>query len=331
MTTASEQPAIDAGTGPLNEKATPQIQPYDFVRPTQISREHRAILDAVFGRFGRSLEGFLSSRLRTPVDVAVQSVEHMTLEGFAHTFSSPCVAFLYTTGCPQGGEGVIDVGTSVAYYLIDCLFGGSGESPQQERPLSELEQSVVRGVAERILMLLRDAWRGDLELAPEITQYASTAESLRAKHAEQEVLATRLGIQAGAFTGEASLCFPFSSLEPLIQARSSDKRTGGSGGDDGQARYRAAIEEELKRAHISLEARLPTLSLRARSLAGLSVGQVIQTGHHIESPIELHINGRCRYLGTLGQVRGHVGLQISETISARPGHNAGQTTRGRVL
>jgi flagellar motor switch protein FliM len=71
--------------------------------------------------------------------------------------------------------------------------------------------------------------------------------------------------------------------------------------------------------------------LSTQSLTDLAPGQIIQTNQHIDLPIELHVNGRCLYLGTLGQVRRQVGLQIAERVSRATGDSTARTTRGRIL
>jgi flagellar motor switch protein FliM len=311
--------------------ASPQVQLYNFAHAPQLSREHRVALEAVFTRLTLSLQDLLSSLLRIPLDVSLDGLEHVAFGEFRKALSTPCATFVFDTGHGVGGEGIVDVTTGVGFYIVDRLFGGPGEAPHQERSLSDLEQSVVRGVAERLLALLRDSWKEHLELAPEIVRFESNPENLRADSRVQTVIVSEMAIRAGeSFSGQLAICLPLLILESFLQERVADRpaRTKKSGRT---SRHREHIAEDLKLAHVSLAARLAPLSLSARSLADLAPGQVIQTNQHIDLPIELHVNGRCRYLGTLGQVRRHVGLQITATIANTSGKGKLRTTRGRIL
>jgi flagellar motor switch protein FliM len=229
----------------------------------------------------------------------------------------------------MGAEGAVDMGTDCAFYFVDRLFGGSGEAPQQARALSELEQSVVRGIAERILEALKSGWSEHLELTPEITTFASSPESLRAKN-RGEAFVTRLAVNLESLSSVLTIALPLQALQSFLQ----DEHKGGHNRSQAgfEAReYRSAIEGDLRHARMAVSARLAPLSLTARSIADLAVGQVIQTNQHVEMPIEVHINEQPRFVGTLGQVRRHVGVQLTDAAPGMPTRKQARTTSGRIL
>jgi flagellar motor switch protein FliM len=277
----------------------------------------------------QSIDGVLSSLLRIPVDSTLNRVEHMACVEFAESLPSPCAAFVFTVGEGSGDEGVIDLSTEIAFYLIDRLLGGPGESAKQERPLSQLEQSILNGVVERLIAALQDAWSEHVGLPLRLSTYVSAPEVIRAR-IQGEVLVTQIAVDFGEINGSLSLSLPLASLGSLLQETPSGRSARAPGCSE-CSEHRAAIEDDLKQARVSLSARLPLLSIDARSLANLAVGKVIQTGQHAELPIELHINDHPRYLGTLGQVRRHVGIQITDHVSAVSGKTSTRTMRGRVL
>lgn len=332
VTSDSTQSDNSTASDPAAAKTDTTVERFDFVRPPQLSKEQRTSLDAVYSHFAQSLQELLSSLIRTPVDISVKRIEHEAFDQFRGSLASPCATFVFDTGCGAGGEGIIEIGPPVAYYVVDRLFGGPGEAANQERPLSDLERSVVRGVTERVLALLSDTWREHLELTPEIVRYESNPGSLRSDGRVQTVLVAELEMRVGdAFDGIISVCLPFLILEPFLRQQTGEQTVSRKVTKEGQNRHRARIENDLKLAQLFLSARLSPLTLSTRSLVNLKPGQVIQTTQHIELPIELHVNGQCRYRGTLGQVRRHVGLQITEKLSVTPGNGAVRTTRGRVL
>jgi len=55
---------------------------YNFVRPPRLSKERRATLESVFSRFAISMQGFLTSRLRVPIDVALKGIEQANFSEF---------------------------------------------------------------------------------------------------------------------------------------------------------------------------------------------------------------------------------------------------------
>ena len=316
-----------SGAKGKKKRSGPRVEPYDFVRPTQISKEHQVSLNSVSDRLAKSMEGLLSSLVRMPVDVGVERSEHMAVGQFTDLLSNPCAAFLFRTGI-EDGDGAIDLSADAAFYLIERLFGGSGESAVQDRPLSELEQSVLKGVVERSLEALRMAWSDHVNLTPELAVYMPTPDDLGTR-LRGEAFVIRLTVNFGSHEGTLSFFIPLTALDSFLQ----DSRTGKANRTtprSGRGEYRAAIAEDLRHARVAVQARLASLAIDARSIARLSIGQVIQTGQHVELPIELHINGRRRYLGTLGQVRRHVGVQVTEEVPDVPNQNTTRTMRGRI-
>ena len=67
--------AARAGTaagGPI------EIIPYNFLRPPRIAKDRQALLNGIYQRIAVALQSLFSSRLRTPVDVTLASVEQAT-------------------------------------------------------------------------------------------------------------------------------------------------------------------------------------------------------------------------------------------------------------
>jgi flagellar motor switch protein FliM len=177
---------------------------------------------------------------------------------------------------------------------------------------------------------VKTGWSEHLELTAEIVSFASSPEDLRAKN-RGEVFVTRLGVALESHTSVITIAVPLAALESFLQNSNAGGVSGRTNTRISNRNHRSAIESDLKNARMSLSARLAPLSLSARSIADLTVGQVIQTKQHVEMPIEIHVNEHPRYLGTLGQVRKHVGVQLTETVSGGKTDTPMRTTRGRVL
>src|SRR5437870_10928736 len=87
--------ALLSGGAPASPDSAPEreVLPYSFARPPRVSKDRRATLDAIHARFALALQALLSSRLRTPIDVVVESVEQVTFAELVAALSSPCAAF----------------------------------------------------------------------------------------------------------------------------------------------------------------------------------------------------------------------------------------------
>jgi flagellar motor switch protein FliM len=305
------------------------VAPYNFLRPPRISRDRRATLEALYGRFAASFQAQLSSRLRSPADVVLTAVDQATFGEYILSLPTPCAAFVFELG--NGTEGVLNMGTDFSMFIVDRLFGGPGEVHEVDRTLTQLERLVVKGVTDRTLILLGEAWRDHMAFEPVLVAFESLPEVLQIANQEDNVLVTHLAVHAGAFSGTVSVCIPLLALEPFLQEKPMAVRQTARATDAERAESRSRIESSLRVAHVPVTARFPLVHLRARDVATLTVGQVIRTGFAPDVPLEVHVNGRRRFLGAPGHVRRTVGIRITQVCPTGQAEPNGRATRAKVV
>lgn len=295
----------------------PEVIPYNFLRPPRISKERGVTLEAIHTRFAGSLQALLSSRLRQAVDVTLVGVEQATFAEFLFAIEQPCAAFVFTIADPVGGQAVIDVSPGLAYLLVDRQLGGTGEAGDVRRPLTALEQLVVGGVTERVMGLLRDAWGEHLPFQATPESFESSPETIQIANREDNVLVANVEIRSGGVTGFLTVCIPLASLESFLKEKSAGVAASQRLSEADLKQARRVLGEHVRRVHVPLTVRFPVFHLRARDIAALAPGQIIQTGQATETPVQVLVGNRPRFYGTLGQFRGHVGVSLTDPIDAR--------------
>ena len=320
------------GATPIVAPDSPvEIIPYNFLRPPRIAKDRQALLNGLYQRIAVSLQALFSSRLRTSVDVILGSVEQATFAEFIFSLATPCAAYVFDLGDKVGGQAVLDLGTDFSYHLIDRLFGGPGEEQDIKRPLTLLERAVVRGVADKVWDLVQEAWADHLAFLPEYTGFESSPDALQVANREDNVLVSNIEVRTGAFSGLITMCIPLLSLEPFLQEKPTRHFHSVKTTPAEREEARRTIEDSLRASRLEVQARFPLFQLRARDVGRLEVGQVIHTGHPSDVPVELHVRGQRRFLGTLGQSRRYVGLRISHLLHAQRTEGAPKTSRGRLV
>jgi flagellar motor switch protein FliM len=315
---------------PLAPVASEDVIPYNFSRPPRVSKDRRANLESIYTRFALSLQALLASLLRAPLDVVVGSVEQAMFSEYILSLGTPCASFVFDMGDRMGTQGTIDLSTDFAFHLVDRLFGGPGDPQALQRPLTLLEQAVVRNVTERTLGLLREAWQDNLAITPRIVGFESNPEMLQITSGEDNVLVTNLEIRSVAFNGFIALCLPMAALETFLQekgvTRPHVRQT-----ELEATTSRALAQGNLKHAHVDVVARFPAVWLTARQLSELVPGKVLHTGQATGAAIEIQVNERLRFLGSLGQVRQQLGLRVTESVQKPAAERPVQSRQGRVL
>ncbi len=310
--------------------ATPalaEVVPYNFVRPSRVSKERQATLEAVFTRFAVALQALLTSRLRTPMDVTITGVEQMTFNEYVLSLPSPCSTFVFRANDRTGSLGGLDLGSELGFLIVERLFGGFGDGAVQRRAHTALEQAIVRGVADRALALLRDAWAGHVEMSPENSHFESNPAMLQFTGREDNVLVTTLMARSDAAGATLTVCLPMAVFEAFLQELNA-AGTAGNPAEPGS--HRAALAAPLQQARVTVHARLPLFTLSTRAVAGLEPGQTLHTGHPVDAPIEVHVNGRLHHLGVLGQLRRYIGVRLVQPVTNAPADRPVPAREGRV-
>ena len=303
---------------------------YDFRRPRRIPNERLHSLEAIYSRFGLSLQVLLTSRLREATDVAIASVEQALFSEYVFSLANPCAAFVFELGGGSEGQGVVDIGNDFAYHLVDRLFGGPGEGGDVSRALTTLERMVVKSIVDRALGLFAEAWKEHIPFQPVHSGFESAPEALSIAQRDEHVLVTNIEVKIGAFSGLLALCLPLVALERFLAESPSRAAASAAGRRKESTEQRQLLETTVRGATLEVSARLPVFSLAMREVAQLSINQILHTGLPVDAPVEVQIDGRPRFLGAPGRSRNALGVRITDAFVDPPPAPLHAAPRGRL-
>ncbi|MGH7507070.1 MAG: flagellar motor switch protein FliM, partial [Longimicrobiales bacterium] len=205
----AEEPAGAAPAPPVHERDE-DIQIYDFRRPNLISKDRLRALESMYGVMCKSLEGWLSARLRGQLELQLVSVEHFNYGEFALSLPSPCSSFVFDIGEGGGQQGLVDFGRDFAYFLVDRLLGGSAAHLVQDRVLTPLERMVVRIVADQIAVQLNGIWKEHVQLGLTLSRFEALPDMLRIANREDPMLVANIQVRMAEVQSPLVICLPFS-------------------------------------------------------------------------------------------------------------------------
>ena len=284
------------------------VVPWSFSRPARLARERRLMFESVLSETARGWQNWLSSRLQMSVEVAADSVEPVPMSEWLESFDEPSAAFGFRLGGNAKGKGVVDLGAGLAFAFVDRLLGGAGDPMGPRRPLTALEQALMRGPIDRLLAEWRDAARDRFAIDPAVNSYESSPGTINIAPPDAPVLVSHLAVRGPLFSGLVALGVPLASLEPMLALSSRPEPVAATVAPAARAR----LEHGLQQARVTLSVKLPTVRLNTRLVLGLTEGQVIETGIPIDGPVELHVNGRACFVGALGQRRRRLALHVTQ-------------------
>jgi flagellar motor switch protein FliM len=298
--------------------AAPETQVYDFRRPARISKDRKRSLEAIYSLLAKSLEGWLTGRVRDQIVLDLQSVEELTFGEFMLALPSPCASFILDVKGSGGCQGVIDFGRELAYFIVDRILGGGAKPAILKRPLSPTERLIVRIVAERVAGQLADVWRDHVTMDLGIAGFESIPEMLNIANREDPVLVGNIAVEATGVESSLLLCLPFSILEKFFSTATNRRLQRAQGSGEERERERKDVERSVRDALVSVRARFPSFRVPLGTLASLEPGSLLKTDLTPTSDLTVYVSGQGRFRGSPGRIGKKLAVQIRGSVTGEP-------------
>lgn len=311
---ASTITQVDATGTPRTRK----VAPYDFRRPNKISRDHVRALQLVHETFARQFSTILSSTLRSLAPISIARIEQLTYDEYVSPMPSPTYMAILEVD-PLPGLGIFHLPLPAAMEIVDRLLGGPGNGAHPDRPMSEIEIGVLRGLLERVMRELTYAFESFMQVDTRITTTESNPQFAQVAALSEMVVVAMYTIGIGDQSWEASLCFPISTLQPALDAYTDSKRSREVGSGDVD-RAKGLLHDHLHDAPIDLAVQFNTVCLTAAEIVGLQPGDVLPLRHAVDQPLTISVGG----VPSFSAMPGRRGRRLAAMV-VPPGDGAEQT------
>lgn len=267
------------GTGP---------QPYDFRRPTKLSREHSRTLQIAYETFARQYTTLLTSSLRAVSQVSLLSIEQLSYDEYIATIGNPTLLTMVTLD-PLPGIALLEIPVDTALACIDHLLGGSGGA-QPQRQLSEIETVLFRGLLDRILGEFRysfdtvkaiDPKAGAIEYNPQFAQAAAPSDPM---------VVVSLEMKVGSQECVATMCLPLAAVMVALQ-KADDTVALTPAERFAKALSIRNITGELLGAKVQVVVRFGTTQMMPEHIVALQPGDVVTLDHPLNRPLTVSTAG----------------------------------------
>lgn len=305
------------GAGAATASAGGDTQLYDFRRPHRISTDKLRALKGLYEGLGKSVEGWLLTRVRGDVQLVLQGVEQYSFGEFTLSLPTPCASFTFDLANTGGQGGVIDFGHAFAYFLVDRLFGGGTGVAVPDRALTPLERMSVRSVADRVVGYLGEAWREYVDMECTLAGFESVPDMLRVANRDDPVLVATYQATAGGQASTLICCLPFAVLEKFF-AGGTERRSTILGSEAERAENARLAERALRATRIVVSARLPQFRLSLRELFSLRQGSLVATGIPRTAELDVLVGSQRRFQASPGRVGGSLAVRLTEDVQPAP-------------
>ncbi|MBR3051561.1 MAG: flagellar motor switch protein FliM [Selenomonadaceae bacterium] len=192
------------------EETTRKIKTYDFKRPDKFSKDQIRTLYMLHESFARLLNTYMSSHLRTLVNVDVASVEQLTYQEFVQSLMNPSVITILGVP-PLKGNIIFEMSTEIAFAYLDRVFGGDGSTAMKTRVLTEIEDAVMRRFVNSAMERFKESWSNVTPMNPVLEATESNPQFTQIVPPNDMVVVITMNTKLGEVEGLMNICIPYLS------------------------------------------------------------------------------------------------------------------------
>ena len=241
--------------------------------------------------FARQLSTVLATTLRAGASCSFGKVEQLTYDEYVRSLPNPSYMVILSLN-PLPGAALLQFPLPITFAAIDRLLGGTGDAASPKRPLTEIEQNLMRSVVDRALRELEYAYETLVRVEAEIVQQEFNPQFAQIAAPSDMVLVVSFELRIGEKKGTATICVPFATLAPVLEHLASQSLFQDQRGEDPDV-WRQKLETALYRVPVELHVRFASVALTSSEIVALQVGDIVPLNHGIDEPVTRHRRRRA--------------------------------------
>jgi len=287
-----------------------KVQTYNFWSPARFSKEQMRAVELVHEDLSERLTTSMPTFLRTNVRPRLALMEQGRFHDFIKDFPEHTLFHLISLA-PLPGHMVLTMSLNVSYLILEQRLGGKIEGRFTERPLTEIDQSLLRGMVEHMLGDVKSAWSKVVSLEPSLEDSTINQHWVQMMMGNERVLLIAIEINIQGITGTMSIFIPFNTLKPIADVLNPHIWIAGRKEHQQDPVARQVAIQTMMKAVIPMKVILGNAELTLKDLMNLAVGDVIELDTNIDSPLIVHVANKKQFLARVGKSRKRMGVQIT--------------------
>lgn len=298
-----------------DEASDSSARPYDFSSQERTVRGKMPALDMINEKFCRSVRGPIFNILRKTVDVAPEGFKTMKYEEFLRNLQIPSSLNVFQMS-PLRGQGVLVIDPNLVFIIVDSYFGGDGRfhTRIEGRDFTNVEQSVIRKVAEVIFHEMSEIWRPVHHIEFKQVRSEMNPQFVNIVGNIEPVVVSTFRMEIESQQNRFFFCVPFSALEPIREKLYGGQRVDAVEVDKGWSQN---LMRRFGAVQLSISGEMGRAKIMVSELLNLKAGDVIQLDGKTKDPLKVYIEGAAKLSARPGVMDSNYALKIVEPIQER--------------
>jgi flagellar motor switch protein FliM len=295
------------------QDAEKKIQTYNFWSPDRFSKDQMRAVELVHEDLAERLMTSLPSFLRVSLRPRLVHTEQGRFHDFLKDFP-PNTLFHMITLAPLPGQIVLTISPSVCVSIVEQRLGGKIEGHRKERTLTDIDQSLLRGLIEHMLNDLKAAWSKVAAIEPALEDSTINQHWVQMLMGNDRVmlLTFELTLQGGA--GTMNIYIPFTTLKPIANVLNPHAWISGRKEKVIDPVARQTALDNLSQIEMPVKVFLGKTALSLGEVINLSMGDVIPLETSINDYLTMQVADDTFFATKVGKSGKYLAVQVFSAI-----------------
>lgn len=301
--------ATDSDEAALKEEQQKVIPLYDFKHPNLVSKEQMRLLETIHEGICRNFGVFLSAQLRMIVEMNLLSIDQIMYSEFVMSIAPP--SSIYVCNIDQNaGQFVLEINPQLAIFIVERLFGGHGSFVSEVRPISIIEQKIMKRVVDRFSTEISKNWLPVTTFETEVGRFESNPEFVQIVPSSEPVIVVSMEIKIHGNSTLINICYPYMWISSIISTPEvQDKILFGS--RESSEEEKALLKQNLIHTGMNMRTVLGKGYINVRDFLDLKQGDVIPLNTNTDQPVSIYVQKRHLFNAVIGVRNNRYALRIT--------------------
>jgi flagellar motor switch protein FliM len=291
-----------------------KIQAYNFWSPDRFSKEQMRAVELVHEDLAERLTTSMPTFLRTNLRPRLSHTEQGRFNEFLTDFSEGTLFHMVVLS-PLPGQIVLTLSGNISTMILEQRLGGKVEMNSRERPPTDIDQSLLRGLIEHMLGDIKASWSKVVSIEPALEDSTVNQHWVQMLIGNECVMMITYEITIQGCTGTLSVFIPFSTLKPIINVLNPHIWISGRREQKQDSAVLKQARDTLQAVPLDVRVILGEIDLTLRDIVNLAVDDVLQLQTRVNQPLMMQIADQRRFLTRVGKVGGRIGVQICSVVT----------------
>jgi flagellar motor switch protein FliM len=291
-----------------------KIQVYNFWSPDRFSKEQMRALELIHEDLAERLTTSLPAFLRTNLRPRLVHNEQGRFHDFIKEFP-PNTLFHMINMVPLPSQMVVTLSPNICYMILEQRLGGKIEGTYENHVMTEIDQSLLRGMVEHMLGDIKAAWSKMVTLDPALEDSTTNQNWVHMMLGNERVMLMTMELTIQGVVGTMNFFIPFPTLKPIASVLNPHFWIAGRKEPTQDPVARQTALANLSKLYLPIIVTLGEVDLKFSDILNIGVGDVIRLDTRVEDSVTVKVGVKKQFTAHIGKSGRHLAVQISSVIA----------------